>query len=306
MSAGAARPRRGCRAGRCGRWRARTATRSGPGRRGRAAVSRSAHGSARKGVGARSQQLGQVVDHDVGAVLPAAPRPARRGRRRRRSRSRRRGRPRRRRARPRTPPPRRARRRAALGRLRKVSGAGLPAQALAPRRLRRRRSASNRSRDPGGLEHLAGSSRSTRRPRVRRPASRAASHVADRPRVGLDALVVDDLQHELVLAVAQAVDGLRRASSGAPSGSSMPREARNDVHAVVARLAVDVLVVVVAGVKGMKSSPSRSAQVRRRTSASRPARAPWRSRSGRRRGRTGRRGSRRGAPARARPYLPLP
>ena len=91
----AARPRRGCRAGRCGRWRARTPTRSGRARRGRAR-SRAAPTARPRSAGCSImplEQLGEVLDHDVGAVRAQRVGLARPGRRRRRSRSARRGPP---------------------------------------------------------------------------------------------------------------------------------------------------------------------------------------------------------------------
>ncbi len=108
----AAPPRRGCRAARCARSRARRATRSGPARRGRAwsrAAPRARPGTSGCSIMPCSSSSARSVDHHVGAVPRQEVRPARRGRRRPRSRTRRPGRPRRRRGRPRRRRPRPAR-----------------------------------------------------------------------------------------------------------------------------------------------------------------------------------------------------
>src|SRR5207244_5094527 len=60
-----------------------------------------------------------------------------------------------------------------------------------------------------------------------------------------DALALDQLEHELVLAIAQAVD--RRGTRGIGRfalGKLDPARGQERAHPVVARLAVDVLVVV--------------------------------------------------------------
>ena len=120
-------------------------------------------------------------------------------------------------------------------------------------------------------------------------------HVANRALVGLDALLVDQLAARSRSCGCPARGSSPRPADRRrlPSGSSIPREARNDAHAVVARLAVDVLVVVVDRVerdeRPRRAASARVAQERRRTSASTPPRAPWPSASARRRDRTGRR-----------------
>ena len=141
--------------------------------------------------------------------------------------------------------PRRARRAPA----RNVSGAGLP---FRPSRVATMPStiSSNRSRIPAA-------SRTSRQLELeettarRSPASRAARDVADRALVDLDAVARDELEHEVVLAVAQAVDrlGARLVVGRAVREVDAARpEERADP--VVARPAVDVLVVVRARVEG--------------------------------------------------------
>jgi hypothetical protein len=69
--------------------------------------------------------------------------------------------------------------------------------------------------------------------------------VADRALVRLDAVVVDEPQHELVLGVAQPVERLRcRRVVGRPLRQLDPARGEEVAHAVQAGLAVDVLVVV--------------------------------------------------------------
>ena len=151
----------------------------------------------------------------------------RRGRRRRRSRSRRPGRPRRPRPRPRTPRPRAASTPSRRAPARNVSGAGLPRRrsrlATTPSMI-----SSNRSSDPGRLEDVAAvGARGDDRPAQAGVAG--GLDVADRARVGVDAVALDQREDEVVLAVAEAVDGLGvgRVVGGAVR-ELIPREARND------------------------------------------------------------------------------
>ena len=61
--------------------------------------------------------------------------------------------------------------------------------------------------DPRRPQHVAavGARRDHRAPQARLP---GGAHVPNRPRVGLHALLVDNAQHELILAVAQPVGRL--------------------------------------------------------------------------------------------------
>ena len=120
-----------------------------------------------------------------------------------------------------------------------------PAAASTSWQLRARRD--DRAAQPGVARRLQVAAPSPRRPRRRR--SRISSSTSSFLRLPSPWTV-------------SASGG----SSGRPSGSSIPREARNDAHAVVARLAVDVVVVVGAGSNGTNGSPVRSARARRKSS----------------------------------------
>ena len=119
------------------------------------------------------QELGEVVDDDVGAVLARARRPGRRGRRRRRSRIARRVRPRRPRARPRTRPPAPARRRARAPRRGTCRARACPRRCCSPATTPSTR-ASNRSAMPAAARTSRQFSLDETTARVS-PASRAAA-----------------------------------------------------------------------------------------------------------------------------------
>ncbi len=73
---------------------------------------------------------------------------------------------------------------------------------------------------------------------------------AHRPLVGLDTVLLDQLEHQLVLAVADAADrlGVTRVARRA-LGQLDPARLQKRAHAVVAGLAVHILVVVLVGVE---------------------------------------------------------
>ncbi len=201
----AARPRRGCRAGRGGRWPARTATRRG---RGAPVDVRLAQPPRLR----RVEDVGQAASSSCSgrrrrrrrrARAAPASRPC--GRRRRRGRSARRGRPPRRRGRPRAP--RRATRRTprSAAAARNVSGAGLPGSRSAAMRTPSTQ-ASNRPSMPADASASRAFALEETSAERRRRAGRVQQ--LDRVAVGLDALAADELQHEVVLAPADAVDGL--------------------------------------------------------------------------------------------------
>ena len=128
-----------------------------------------------------------------------------------------------------------------------------------------------------------------------------SADVAHRALVGFDPVLVDQPQHDLVLAVAEAVDrlGARRVVLLA-LGELDAARVQERPDALVARLAVDVSVVVLDGVErhvlGV-AGRRRDRAGRSRTSPSTRPRGPSPSSSGPRRGRRGRPGCRRGARA---------
>jgi hypothetical protein len=101
--------------------------------------------------------------------------------------------------------------------------------------------------EAGGLEHfLRVRARGDDRARQARLAHRL--EVAHRALVRLDAVAPQEREHEVVLAVAQAVDGLGAGLVvGGAVGELDPARGEERTHAVVARLAVDVVGVVVVG-----------------------------------------------------------
>ena len=194
-----------------------------------------------------SSSSARSCDHDVGAVRRAARRPGRPGRRPRRSRNA----P----ARPASTPASassnttaaaRLDRRASRAPARKVSGAGLPGSCLlrgddtVDRARRRGRSS------PVTREDVLACWRSRRRPRCAKPGARTARRSAPSRRTTSTPSARIWSQHQLVLAVAQAVHRLRvrRIVGRRPRAARCPATARNDRDAVGARLAVDVPVVV--------------------------------------------------------------
>ena len=83
-------------------------------------------------------------------------------------------------------------------------------------------------RDPGRLQHLAAVG-ACRDDGASQPASRAARTNRTDPAYASHAAAADQREHELVLPIAEPADGLGvGGSSRVPSGSSIPREERND------------------------------------------------------------------------------
>ena len=236
------------------------------------------------------EQLGEIARRRRRPRARAAPRRARRGRPRRRSRSRRRARRRRRRARPRTPRASSGAAPSARAPARKVSGAGFPCRCS-----RSATTPSIRASKKSSIPAAASTSRqlvlddTTAR---RSPASRAASQIAHRALVRLDAVARGSSAGR-----SRSCDCPARARLGARAdrrlalGQLDPARRQERPHAVVARLAVDVLAVV--GDRDRRARtprpvapPARAG--RRRTSPSTPRRAPSPSSSAPRRGRRGR------------------
>ena len=168
------------------------------------------------------EQLREVSDDDVGAVLAQCLAPVPRGRLRRRSRIRRRAPPRRRRVRPRRRRPAPARRSSARAAARNVSGAGFPFRC------------SRRGDDPvdahleqvgdsGGLEHVA-AVRARGDDRAAQARLARGAHVAHRARRRRSTpCAADQREHELVLAVAEPVDRVSRRADR----PALPRAARS-------------------------------------------------------------------------------
>ena len=263
-----ARPRRGCRAARCGRWRARTPTRSGRARRGR--------GRARAPTTARPRSAGGALTRPSSSSARSATTTSRRRARASASACPTRSTPttsRKPPARPASTPASASSKTAACARLdaegpragEEGVGRRLAAQPSRSATCRRRAPRTGRRcRRPRG-PRCSWRSRRRRRGAGRRRGRRARSGPSPRRARRPARRSGRRTSSFLRLPSPWTVSAVGRVVRVA-LGQLDPARGEERAHAVGARLAVDVLVVVVAASNGTNSSPVRSARARRNSS----------------------------------------